>query len=613
MLEVAQRESFRWRGSRGRAALASLCLAVITAPGLALGGSEQDAVQTRPGVRVHAGILRGVTEPSSGVAVYKGIPYAKPPIGELRWRPPVPAPAWDGVRDAQEFGHACPQPPQQPTGLYSGGMASLGEDCLTLNVWTPGGARSRNTIPGASTQPAVHGRRSGQERSPQTGRPGAPLPVMVWIHGGALVGGSSSETMYDGVRIAQHGVVFVSINYRLGLLGFLAHPALSAESPQHLSGNYGLLDQIEALRWVRDNIAAFGGDPRQVTIAGESAGGLSAIALLASPLARGLFSRAIVQSGYMPSYRALHDESFGLPSAEAAGLALGKAAGTANAAALRAADLGALFQAGLVTGWLPEPVIDGVVLKRQLAEVFARGEQAKVPVLAGFNEGEVRSLPFLMPKVPDNQPAYQADVHRCFGARASDFLAVYPGVDPKADARAAIRDAVYGWSAQYLVRQQAAAGQPAYLYFFRHSTPAERARDLAAFHASELPYVFGQVGASAALGPNWPRPPLTSMESQLSAAMMGYWTSFVREGVPRAPGEPAWPRFTAQQRGYLDLDDSPSAQHDLRPDAFALADALISGLRQQGRGWRLDMGCPAEGGVDAPDAGRQPRPHEQHH
>jgi len=185
-----------------------LCLAFAAAAAAALGASE-----TRPQVRVRTGILQGVTDASSKVTAYKGIPYAKPPIGDLRWRPPVPAPAWDGVRDAREFGHACLQPPSQPASVYYGSMASMSEDCLTLNVWVPAGARQ--------------------------------LPVMVWIHGGSLVGGSSSESMYDGVRIAQQGIVFVSINYRLGLLGYLAHPALSAESQVNISGNYGLLDQIE--------------------------------------------------------------------------------------------------------------------------------------------------------------------------------------------------------------------------------------------------------------------------------------------------------------------------------------------------------------------------------
>jgi para-nitrobenzyl esterase len=530
--------------------------------------------ETRPEVRVHAGVLKGTLD--KGVSAYKGIPYAKPPVGELRWRAPVAATAWKGVRDATAFGAACLQAPWSPNGLYSGAKPlPLSEDCLTLNVWAPAGAKK--------------------------------LPVMVWIHGGALSGGSSSEPLYDGTKLAQRGIILVSINYRLGLLGFLAHPALSAEA-HGLSGNYGLLDQIEALRWVRDNIGAFGGDPRQVTIAGESAGGLSVIALMTSPPARGLFARAITESGYMPSYRALNEDTLGLPSAEAGGAALGKAAGVSTAAELRAADLMTLYKAGVATGWQPEPVIDGFVLKRQFADSFARGEQARVPVLAGFNEGEIRSLRFLAPKAPATQVAYQADVQGRFGAEAAAFLAIYPGADPRADAMNSIRDGLYGWAAQNVVRQQAAMGQGAYLYYFRHSTPAELARDLAAFHASELPYIFGQIGPDGTIGPNWPRPPLTRDEARLSEAMMGYWVSFVRTGVPSATGEPAWPRFNARQRGYLDIGDLPTAQRDLQPAAFAWADALVAKRRQQGRGWRLDIGFSAfparTGNVDAPASER---------
>ncbi len=557
------------RGRGGWAAALSVCVAVAAAALPAFGASE-----TRPEVRISTGVLQGAAEAGGTVVAYKGIPYAKPPVGELRWRAPVPAPAWSGVRDARKFGPACLQPPAQPTSVYYGGTLATSEDCLTLNVWAPAGARK--------------------------------LPVMVWIHGGSLVGGSGSEAMYDGVAMARQGIVFVSINYRLGLLGYFAHPALSAESPQHLSGNYGLLDQIEALRWVRDNIGAFGGDPQQVTIAGESAGALSVIALLSSPAARGLFAKAISQSGYMPSYRALHEASYGLPSAEAAGAALAQAAGVAsNAAALRAADLVKLFQAGVATGWLPEPVIDGVVLTRQLAETFARGEQAKVPVLAGFNEGEIRSLLFLMPKAPATQAAYEADVRRRFGAQADAYLAVYPGADPRADVMASIRDGLYGFAAQYVVRQQAAAGQPAYLYFFRHSTPAEHARDLAAFHASELPYVFDRLEVLAKIAPNWPRPPATSAETELSQAMLHYWTSFVRDGVPTAPGMPAWPAFTERDHAYLDIGERPVAARDLQPAAFAFADALVAGRRAAGEPWRFNIGFAAFT-VDAPAAGRQP-------
>lgn len=533
-------------------ALASLCAGLATGlPALA---------SADPQVRIGNGVLRGVS--GDGVVSYKGIPYAEPPTGDQRWRPPVPARPWQGVREAKSFGPSCLQPPPVPTSLYYGGMAPMAEDCLSLNVWAPAGAKD--------------------------------LPVMVWVHGGALVGGSSSEPLYDGTKIAQKGVIFVSINYRLGLLGFLAHPALSAESPDKLSGNYGLMDQIAALRWVRDNIASFGGDPTKVTIAGESAGGLSVIALMASKQAHGLFRASITQSGYMPSYRALREETLGLPSAEAMGAALGKMAGVSDAASLRKADLVTLFKAGLATGWAPEPVIDGAVLTRQLADSFALGEQAKVPVLAGFNEGEIRSLPFLMPKnVPATKAAYEADICARFGDGAASYLALYPGDDPKEDAAASIRDGLYGWAAQNVARQQAAAGQPAYLYYFRHSTPAQRDRNLAAFHASELPYMFGQVGPDAALGPNWPKPPLSEDEARLSAAMMGYWLSFVRDGVPRAEGEAAWPRYTAGEAGYLDIAERPAVGRGLLAGPFAHADALVESRRRQGRAWRLDIGFAA--------------------
>uniref|UniRef100_UPI0025EF6BAA carboxylesterase family protein n=1 Tax=uncultured Caulobacter sp. TaxID=158749 RepID=UPI0025EF6BAA len=333
------------------------------------------------------------------------------------------------------------------------------------------------------------------------------------------------------------------------------------------------------------------------------------IALMTSPQAKGLFKRAIVQSGYMPAYRALHEPTLGLPSAEAGGEALGKAAGATTADRLRATNLVTLFTAGLATGWQPEPVIDGVTLPRQLVETFARGEQAKADVLAGFNEGEIRSLPFLMPPAPATSAAYVADVRKRFGVKADAYLAVYPGADPKADVMASIRDGLYGFAAQHLVRQQAAAGQGGYLYYFRHSTLAQKARDLAAFHASEIPYVFGQVGEGAKLGPNWPRPPLTAQETALSDAMLNYWVSFVRTGVPAAPGETAWPRFTAKERGYLDIDARPAAARDLQPAAHGWADALVAERRAKGQAWRLDIGFsafPPQGHVDGLDTKRQP-------
>lgn len=548
------------------------CAVTATAFPSHSGASAQAGV---PLVEAPAGRLEGTQ--ADGVRAFKGIPFAQPPVAALRWRAPLPAARWDGVRKADRFGKSCLQPPSNPASVYYGGALATSEDCLTLNVWAPTGA--------------------------------AKAPVMVWIHGGALSGGSSAEPLYDGSKLAQKGIIVVSINYRLGLMGYFAHPALSADSPDRLSGNYGLLDQIAALQWVRDNIAAFGGDPGQVTIAGESAGALSVLALLASPKAHGLFHRAISQSGYMPSYRALNRPALGLASAEDAGVAVTKAAGISDKG-LRSADPVTLFQAGLATGWAPEPVIDGVTLPHQLAVAFGRGAQAKVPVLAGFNEGEIRSLLFLAPKTPGTQAAYQADVRARFGDKATAFLAVYPGADPREDGMNAMRDGLYGWAAQYVVRAQAAAGQPAYLYYFRHSTPAQHKRNLAAFHASEIPYAFGHVGPGAPIGPNWPKPPETAEEAALADAMLNYWASFVRIGRPVAPNAPAWPSYTMAERRYLDIVDAPVARSDVQPAAFAWADSLVAERWKAGRGWRFDIGFnafPAPARVDAPTHGGQPK------
>src|SRR6185312_12531335 len=235
-----------------------------------------------PVVRLPAGIAQGAIE--SGIRVFRGLPYAAPPVGSMRWKPPVPAPAWDGIRDATKFGAACFQPKPRAASIYADPPAEMSEDCLSLNIWTPSAARN--------------------------------TPVMVWIHGGSLTGGSGSETMYDGAALAKRGIVVITINYRLGALGYLAHPELSAESPGHISGNYGLLDQIEALQWVKRNITAFGGNPSNVTIAGESAGALSVMYLMASPPARGLFAKAIAESAYMISTPELKESKHGMLSAE---------------------------------------------------------------------------------------------------------------------------------------------------------------------------------------------------------------------------------------------------------------------------------------------------------
>ena len=313
-----------------------------------------------------AGVVVGVADDS--VNVFKGLPYALPPVGDQRWKPPRPAPRWPGQRDATAFGPACVQNRSSSINIYANDPARMSEDCLTLNIWAPAGARK--------------------------------APVMVWIHGGSLWGGYGHEPIYDGTAFAEQGIVVVTINYRLGVLGYLAHPALSAESDQGVSGNYGLLDQIQALRWVRDNIAAFGGDPDNVTIAGESAGGLSVMYLMASPQARGLFAKAIAQSAYMISTPSLRDSRFGEAPAEAQGVALATRLKATELSALRALEPFALTKAAAAGGFPAFAVVDGKILPDQLVAVFDRGEQAPTPLLAGFNTGKIRSLRFLAPPAP---------------------------------------------------------------------------------------------------------------------------------------------------------------------------------------------------------------------
>ncbi|RZJ96282.1 MAG: carboxylesterase family protein, partial [Brevundimonas sp.] len=421
--------------------------------------ASASVAQTSPVVTAPAGAVRGVAD--GDILSFKGIPFAAPPVGEMRWRPPAPAAGWEGVRDATRFGAACIQPTPYVQSIYSADLGRTSEDCLTLNVWTP------------ST----------------TGR----APVMVWIHGGALVTGSSKETLYDGARLAREGVVVISINYRLGVLGWLAHPDLSAESPAGISGNYGLMDQVAALEWVKRNAAAFGGDPDNVTIAGESAGGLSVLYLMTSPLARGLFDRAIAQSAYMISTPELKTARFGAPSAEDAGAALSRTLQAPSLRVLRGMDPQVLTDRAAMGGFATFGAVDGKVLPGQMVDVFDQGRQARVPVLAGFNSGEIRSLRMLAPPAPASAADYERVIRERYGDMADAFLRLYPSSDMGESILAASRDALYGWTSERMVRSQTAAGQASYLYLFDHGYPATDEANLHAFHASELPYMFGRL------------------------------------------------------------------------------------------------------------------------
>src|SRR6185312_3776826 len=418
------------------AALVALCLSLTA------------VAETPVLVDAPAGKMQGET--AGSIRVFKGIPFALPPTGARRWQPPLPMPKWSGTRDATKYGPACVQPKSRPDSIYAWDLPSMSEDCLALNIWAPADARK--------------------------------APVFVWIHGGSLTGGAGSDPMYDGSRLAEHGLVVVTINYRLGVLGYLAHPALSAESRRNISGNYGLLDQIEALRWVKRNIGAFGGDASNVTIAGESAGGLSVMYLLAARDARGLFAKAIAQSAYLISTPELRSSTYGDVAGEAAGVWLAGKLGAGDLAGLRSMDAVAITNGAAGAGWLPFGTVDGRILTRQLVDVFDRGEQAKVPILAGFNNGEIRSLRFLLPQAPADAATYEKQIRERYADLSGAFLERYPSNAVPESMLATTRDALYGWTAERLVARQTAVGAPSFLYYFDHSYPAADALGLHAFH-----------------------------------------------------------------------------------------------------------------------------------
>ncbi len=519
--------------------------------------SSRSPPGSAPVVETSTGRVQGLAE--GALRVFKGIPYAAPPVGALRWKPPEPVEPWQGVRKALAFGPACHQPKPTLSRLYELEPMPMSEDCLTLNVWAPQEAHD--------------------------------APVFFWIHGGALWGGTSRDPLYDGARLAGHGLVVVSINYRLGPLGWLALPSLSAESPHGVSGNYGLLDQIAALRWVRENISAFGGNPDNVTIAGESAGGLSVLYLMASPQVRGLFARAVAESAYMISMPTLKRAGCGMPSAEESGTRLVDALQVSDLAGLRAMDAGTLTRAAAEHGFAPWVSVDGHFVPDQLVTIFDRGGQAHVPLLAGFNSGEIRSLRILAPEPPASKADYVGIIRDRYGDLADEFLQQYPASDMEESVLAATRDALYGWTAQKLARKQAALGAPAYLYFFDHGYPAADEAGLHGFHASELPFVFGNLDGTP---PRWPKVPDTPPQRKLAEAMTAYWASFARTGKPVAKGAPDWPAF-GPDKAYMAFTDAPHPSRDLLPGMYELVDRVVCRRMASGNqpwNWNAGVASP---------------------
>ena len=457
-------------------------------------------------VRVDGGQIAGTA--SNGIRVFKGIPFAAPPTGELRWKPPQPVVAWSGVKAADAFAPQCMQLPYPAGSAYASAPTPTSEDCLYLNVWTAANTREKR-------------------------------PVMVWIHGGAWTRGSGSSSWYNGASLAKKGVVLVTVNYRLGPLGFLAHPQLTAESPQHASGNYGILDNIAALQWVQRNIAAFGGDPKRVTIVGESAGSWSVHTLQATPLARGLFHRAIGESG------ARSERTTVLADAEKGGVAFARALGADSLTALRAMPAERLVALPL---WNTTVNVDGWVLPDQMRNIFAQQKHSKVPVLIGSNANEMSTLidPRTLPASMDNFRKY---IDARFPGMAEEFAVAYPATRDAdiADALLGVlRDETFTLPMRTWARMVSAGGENAFLYQFTRVPPGPNPK-WGAYHASEIVYAFNNVASQS-----WVQPPDTRLADQMSA----YWVNFAVTGNPNGSGLPTWPAYDASIEPYLDLGDT---------------------------------------------------------
>jgi para-nitrobenzyl esterase len=467
-----------------RSAIAMIALA-IGQPAL----SQREAPS--PQVRTQSGPIRGAVSSDGAIASYLGLPFAAPPIGDLRWRAPQPPRAWKGVRDATRFSADCPQPGTSSVAP----PRHFAEDCLYLNVWAP--AR----------------------------RPAKPLPVMVWIFGGSFLHGGASQAGFDAKRLADRGVVVVTLNHRLGSLGFMAHPDLTREAGT--SGNYGLLDQVAALEWVKRNIGAFGGDPAAVTLFGQSSGAISTQTLMATPAAKGLFTRAIVQSG--PIW-GLSQMPRSLKDLEGVGQRMAARRGLTTIAEMRRLPADSLIattpeeDGGLFLPFFP--IVDGKVVPTSSAEAFFHGREAPVPMIVGYTADEFSQS---VPK--DMTPAaFEAIIRRDYGAEADRYLALYPHAGPADARRAMVQSKVYPiYDGAIGQAEWHARKSPTWLYRFDRVAPGLQA----APHGADVPYTFDAVDT----------PPFAATDRALAADLVGYWTNFARTGNPNGAGLPEWTRF----------------------------------------------------------------------
>ncbi len=504
--------------------------------GAVLAALQLASVAVAQRVVTESGAISGVRE--SGLRVYKGVPFAAPPVGELRWRPPAPAKHWTGTLKAETFAPACMQ-----TGVSMPGETppAVSEDCLYLNIWTPA--------------------KNEEEH----------LPVFVWIYGGGYINGSASMPLYWGDRLAPKGLVVVTIAYRLGPLGFLAHPELTRESPHHSSGNYGLMDQIAALEWIQRNIASFGGDPKNVTIAGQSSGAISVSILMASPLTKGLFQRAIGESGglFEPVQLA---PKYLLANAERDGEKYAVSLGAVLLRQLR------LLPAARLTGnanGVVHPVIEPYVLPVSPYEAFASGRQNDVPLLIGSNAEEARSLTDVTHVKADT---FDPDLERSFGQLPALLIAAYPHATDEEAKQARLdleRDLRFGWDMWAWGRLQAGTGHNSvYYYSFRQQPPfpvGSVYEGWGASHFAELWYVFDHLDQEPW---HW-----TPSDRKVAEEISSYWVNFARSGNPNGPGLPSWPTFSNTDSKVLYLGDPITVGGVANVSSLKVFDAVYTNVR----------------------------------
>jgi para-nitrobenzyl esterase len=483
-------------------------------------------------IRTESGLVSGAPGTNPAVRVYKGIPFAAPPVGDLRWKAPQPAPHWTGTKAATEFSAVCQQEPYAQNSPYYSPLGAIGEDCLYLNIWSA--AKSQKQ------------------------------PVMVWVHGGGYTRGTGATATYNGEPLAAKDVVVVTINYRLGVFGFLAHPDLTKESPNHASGNYGLLDMVAALQWVKKNIAAFGGDPSRVTIFGESAGSSAVNYLQASPLAKGLFHRVIGESG------ANFGRNGSLADAEQNGTQFAKKMNAQSIADLRKLPADQLLKAGGTF----RANVDGYFLPDQVEAIFAAHKQSDVPVIAGYNHDEGTTLS----PVPNNLTAqsFTDQARQRYGKFADEYLKLYPASTQEQAVHAhydSFRDAGMGWQMRTWVRAQKSGKSASYLYFFTRVPPG--ADKLGAYHASEIAYVFGNLGTRR----TW-----EDADRKLSDMMSSYWANFAATGNPNGKGLPKWPAYSASSDESIVFGETVSVQPNVNKITLDFFDRFTESQKAQRAG-----------------------------